>query len=207
MANQSTLCTLYSLTTARVPRATGFVEITLSGVAQTYIPSDELENCPLDRIAVTTANAAWYFSHWNPATAAQVQAQDFGICILVGPPEGEEQLRPCGSIAYMPALLELIANRETPTPSFVYEKTTERLSSSATEHAEGSKCSICMEFPAMYRWKKCIHATDGPALVCCRCRNFILDNIADARTRRRKYDVQAACIICRKASTLVRHSR
>ena len=205
MANQSTLRTLYSLTTARVPRATGFVEITLSGVAKTYIPSDALENCPLAQIAVTTANAAWYFSHWYPATAAQVQAQDFGICILVGPPEGEEQLRPCGSIAYMPALLELIANRET--PSFVYEKTTERLSSSATEHAEGSKCSICMEFPAMYRWKECFHATDGPALVCCRCRNFILDNIADARTRRRKYDVQAACIICRKASTLVRHSR
>ena len=67
-----------------------------------------------------TAEAAWYFSHWNAATPAQVKAKVQGVCILVGPPEGEEQLRACGSLAYMPALIQLIEDRDAPL--FVYKE-------------------------------------------------------------------------------------
>ena len=197
MANQSTLRYLYSLTTARVPHHDSFVKVHMSGVAKTYIRSTELKDCPHPQIA----EAAWYFAHYNPARSTQVQAKVKGVCVLVSPPEGEEQWLPCGSLAYMPALLKLIEHQET--PSFVCEQTKERSIMSAAVHAKGSECRICLEYPAAYRWKECFHVTDGPALVCLCCRSFILNNIKDGRKRRKKYDVRAACIICRKASALV----
>ena len=55
----------------------------MSDVAKSYIPSIDLKQCPFAQIAVTTAAAASYFSHWNAATPAQVQAKEPGVCILV----------------------------------------------------------------------------------------------------------------------------
>ena len=164
----------------------------------------DLEECSFPQIAVTTAEAAWYFSHWNAATPAHVKAKVPGVCILVGPPEGEDQLFPCGSLAYMPALMQLIEDRET--PSFVYEETKGRSIMPAAEHAKGSGCRICMEYTAAYRWTACFHTTDGPALVCLRCRNFILGDIMIGK-QKQKHSLRAACIICREASALVRHSK
>ena len=216
MAIQSTLRYLYPLTTTSVPRDDGFVEIHMSDVAKSYIRSIDLEECPFPQIAVTTAEAAWYFSHWNAATPAQVQAKEHGVCILVGPAEGEQQLHPCGPIAYMPVLMQLIAHKcqkEVRTrgtmnyaPSFVYEESKGRSIMPAAEHAKGSDCLICMEYTAAYRWTACFHTTDGPALVCLRCRNFILGKFIIGK-KKKKHDLRAACIICRKASALVRHSK
>ena len=209
MAIQSTLRYLYPLTTTSVPRDDGFVEIHTSGVAKSYIRYTDLEECPFPQIAVTTAEAAWYFSHWHTATPAQVQAKDDGVCILVGPAEGEQQLLPCGPIAYMPVLMKLIADKYQNKiqskrtmnciPSFVYEMP-------VAAHARGSDCRICMEYTAAYRWTACFHTTDGPALVCLSCRNFILGKFIIGK-KKKKHDLRAACIICRKASALVRHSK
>ena len=209
MANQSTLRYLYPLTNTSVPRIDGFVEIQMSDVAKSYIPSIDLKQRPFAQIAVTTAEAAWYFSHWNAATPAQVQAKEHGVCILVGPAEGEQQLLPCGPIAHMPVLMKLIADKYQNKiqskrtmnciPSFVYEMP-------VAAHARGSDCRICMEYTAAYRWTACFHKTDGPALVCLSCRNFMLRKFIIGK-KKKKHDLRAACIICRKASALVRHSK
>ena len=67
-----------------------------------------------------------------------------------------------------------------------------------------SECICCMEFKASYRWAECFHSSDGPALLCLRCRNVLLTEAMLRQGCRDKYRLRIPCFICKKYSNMVR---
>ena len=59
---------------------------------------------------------------------------------------------------------------------------------------------ICFEHPHLLRWSKCLHKTDGPALVCHRCKKRLLQAQRDAKEiEDRRTFVYTHCLICNKS--------
>ena len=67
-----------------------------------------------------------------------------------------------------------------------------------------TSCKICMENPAAYKWKACLHATEGPAIICLKCRNCVLADATVGRANINKHKIRTPCVICRQWSVLVR---
>ena len=75
---------------------------------------------------------------------------------------------------------------------------------SDTDGCLDSECICCMEFKACYRWTDCFHSSDGPALLCLRCRNVLLTEAMLRQGCRDKYRLRIPCFICKKYSNMVR---
>ena len=68
-------------------------------------------------------------------------------------------------------------------------------------------CIVCFHHPRSWRWSKCEHATDGPALVCHWCKKRLLQAQRDAENiQDRRAFVLTRCIICNRASEFKRVS-
>ena len=72
---------------------------------------------------------------------------------------------------------------------------------------KGSReCVVCMNEPARYRWRSCLHLSDGPALIGIMCRRDILASERLVFHCGSREFVLTACIICRRKSRIVRCS-
>ena len=72
---------------------------------------------------------------------------------------------------------------------------------------KGSReCVVCMNEPARYRWRSCLHLSDGPALIGIMCRRDILASERLVFHCGSREFVLTACIICRCKSRIVRCS-
>ena len=61
-----------------------------------------------------------------------------------------------------------------------------------------------MRYPAQYKWANCTHDSDGPALVCLKCSNFILDEAMGMKNSPKKHQIKTECVICRTLGKVVR---
>lgn len=68
------------------------------------------------------------------------------------------------------------------------------------------ECVVCMNEPARYRWRSCLHLSDGPALIGIMCRRDILASERLLFHCGSLEFVLTACIICRCKSWIVRCS-
>ena len=68
-------------------------------------------------------------------------------------------------------------------------------------------CIVCFGHSRSWRWSKCEHRTDGPALVCHWCKKQLLQAQRDAeKIRDRRAFVLTRCIICNRTSKFKRVS-
>ena len=74
--------------------------------------------------------------------------------------------------------------------------------------ASSSLCIVCFEHPRLWRWSKCLHTTDGPALVCHRCKKRLLQAQRDAQgIEDKRAFVYTHCLICNKSSEFQKMSQ
>ena len=77
------------------------------------------------------------------------------------------------------------------------------------EETEDSACPciVCFVHPRSWRWSKCEHRSDGPALVCHRCKKQLLQAQRNAQNiQDRRAFVLTRCIICNRTSEFKRVS-
>ena len=67
-------------------------------------------------------------------------------------------------------------------------------------------CVICFDEPRRYRWKGCYHASDGPVLICQKCKSSLLyaERIRSGSRDDNRLEVLTNCIICNTPSELIR---
>ncbi len=79
---------------------------------------------------------------------------------------------------------------------------------SSSERRPTVSCVICMRYLAKYKWSNCTHESDGPALICLKCSNFILDEwLAGNNSAKDKHQIKTACVICRTLGKIVRYTK
>ena len=183
-----------------------------------------LEGVPA--LHVESAAAAWYIGHVFGATHEQWQQKVHGICVVLGPFDDVLKMYPGGVPTVMPEFVR--ASNKSRLVETGDENITMDIATAKCEKECGSKerqkqykqkkmrlsvdntsteCSVCLTHPASYKWASCTHQTDGPALVCDRCRNDILGAAMLLMGTTKKHHICTPCVICRQASPMVRFTK
>ena len=173
----------------KMQRGPRFVEIEMEhGPGKSYMTKEMLDNAmEYVILVVNSAETAWYLGEVCGATRQQVQEMGLGLCIPLGPREthNNESLWPLGAICYMEALQDLrksgyltkLGNkfgkanyiRLHDIQAEEYRMAPTLLSS----RKDDVECLLCCTYQATHRWNTCVHETDGPALLCLKCKNII----------------------------------